>query len=129
MIKEKTVYHSTVTGEDYMLLEDAVNAENRDNKTIITNITEFCNTYKLYNDELRSIKRQLRSDLSTHISEIHQKYAPIFNALAEKLHSLGFDISQFIDNNNILLKKYNYTDLNTFIPKSVKVHVVKRMVK
>lgn len=51
MIKEKTVYHSTVTGEDFMLLEDAVNAENRDNKTIITNITEFCNAYKLYNDE------------------------------------------------------------------------------
>lgn len=127
MIKEKTIYHSTVTGEDYLLLEDAVNAENGDSKPFITTITEFCNTYKLYNDELRSINRELESNLANRISEIHQKYNPIFNVLAEKLHSMGFDVSNFIDINNELLKKYNFTDLNTYVPKTVRVHVKRKL--
>ena len=127
MIKEKTIYHSTVTGEDYLLLEDAVNAENGDSKPFITTITEFCNTYKLYNDELRSINRELESNLANRISEIYQKYNPIFNVLAEKLHSMGFDVSNFIDTNNELLKKYNFTDLNTYVPKTVRVHVKRKL--
>lgn len=96
MIKEKTIYCSTVTGEDYTSLEDAVRAEKED-ESVCNLMGEFHKVMCDYKNEIEKVNalyERMDKIVKQKLENLHDKFDPTLNLLTKQLNDLGFDVAE-----------------------------------
>lgn len=96
MIKEKIIFESTLTGKIYDSLKTALEAEKSEQTDSSKLINKFREVAREFREKLNNINMRY-TELKHETAELHRKYDPVLNSMAEALNSMGVDISK-IDN-------------------------------
>lgn len=92
MIKEKIIFESTITGKIYDSLKTALEAEKSEQTDSSMLINKFREVTHEFREKLNSINMRY-TDLKHETAELHRKYDPVLNSMAEALNSMGVDVS------------------------------------
>lgn len=132
MIKEKTIYHSTATGKNYMSLVEALKAEkSEDNeriKSLVNKFHEIYGEYKSGVDNINSLFVKMDVVVKQKMIKLHDEFDPKLNSITEQFHSMGIDVSEIVNNDsyNICKESDHINPESSPKVRSVKVRVIKR---
>lgn len=92
MIKEKIIFESTLTGKIYDSLKTALEAEKSEQTDSSKLINKFCEVKHEFREKLNNINMRY-TELKHETAELHRKYDPVLNSMAEALNFMGVDVS------------------------------------
>lgn len=92
MIKEKIIFESTITGKIYDSLKTALEAEKSEQTDSSKLINKFCEVKHEFREKLNNINMRY-TELKHETAELHRKYDPVLNSMAEALNFMGVDVS------------------------------------
>ncbi|MCM1361055.1 MAG: hypothetical protein NC235_04010 [Clostridiales bacterium] len=92
MIKEKNIFESTLTGKIYDSLKTALEAEKSEQTDSSMLINKFREVTHEFREKLNNINMRY-TELKHETAELHRKYDPVLNSMAEALNSMGVDVS------------------------------------
>lgn len=92
MIKEKIIFESTITGKIYDSLKTALEAEKSEQTDSSKLINKFCEVKHEFREKLNNINMRY-TELKHETAELHRKYDPVLNSMAEALNSMGVNVS------------------------------------